>query len=73
MGRAIVTYNIDDFVGLVTEYAETGRSHYGVILVSQYSIRQGDRGTLIRALTGLCERFNSDGALVDQCIYLESV
>lgn len=72
MARAIVTYNIDDFVELVSTYAETGRHHFGVVFVSEYTIRQRDIGGLIRALFSLCRDHPAEDALANQCTFLRS-
>ena len=36
--RAIVTFNVSDFVGLHDQYIEAGREHWGIILSTEESI-----------------------------------
>ena len=38
--RAILTFNIEDYVELAEQYAASGREHYGIILSTQISFSQ---------------------------------
>ena len=53
--RAIVTFNIDDFVALHEQYRSEGKEHWGIILSTEESI-----GTLVHRLLRL---LNSVSAL----------
>jgi len=46
--RAVVTFNIKDFVPLVIQYYEDGKEHYGVVVSNQLS-----RGELQKRVTKL--------------------
>jgi hypothetical protein len=48
--RAVVTFNISDFVAIVREFARDGRAHRGLILVNQGRFPGGDFGRLAAAL-----------------------
>ncbi|HEX3391443.1 MAG TPA: DUF5615 family PIN-like protein [Solirubrobacteraceae bacterium] len=50
MGRAIVTYNVDDFLDLDREFRAADRAHAGVILVSSRRFPRKSVGPLARAL-----------------------
>jgi hypothetical protein len=54
-GLTLVTYDVTTIPPLLTEWAMEGRSHAGVILVDQRTIRPDDFGRLIRALALLWE------------------
>ena len=53
--RAIVTFNIADYVKLHLEYLASGKEHYGIILSEQISI-----GEIIRRLLALLNKFTAD-------------
>ena len=42
-GRAVVTHNFADFIAIAAEWASTGRTHSGVVLVPITFQRQGLR------------------------------
>ena len=46
--RAVVTFNIKDFVPLAVQYYEDGKEHYGVVLSKEFS-----RGELQKRVTKL--------------------
>lgn len=56
-GRAIVTYNVQDFGPIVRGYAESGREHAGAIFVSGVRIPPGDLSLLSAALDRLLKTF----------------
>ncbi len=49
----LVTYNRRTIPPLLLEWAETGKSHVGIIFVDERSIAPNDIGGLARALIGL--------------------
>jgi Domain of unknown function (DUF5615) len=51
--RAVVTFNIPDFIALVHVFAQEGRSHRGLILVNQGRFPSNDFGRLAAALDAL--------------------
>ena len=55
-GRVLVTYDQRTIPPLLKLWAETGRSHAGVVFVDQLSIRPDDIGGLVRALAELEQR-----------------
>ncbi len=68
--RALVTYNIRDYVLLSQAAASAGREHWAIVLVSARTIPTSDIGGLVRALQAvLAERPVAD-ALKNQTIFL---
>lgn len=65
---AIVTYNLKDYILLAKEYISKGKSHYGIILVSNKSIPQGVPGILVNALESLLIKKNE--SLENEIVYL---
>lgn len=53
--RAVVTYNIADFVVIVRELAQADPSHHGLVLVNSSRLPNGDFGGLISALAAFLE------------------
>jgi predicted nuclease of predicted toxin-antitoxin system len=49
-GRVLVTYDRRTVPSLLARWAAGGRSHAGVVLIDEKTIRQDDRRGLIRAL-----------------------
>jgi hypothetical protein len=49
--RVLVTHDVTDFPKILREWAETGRSHAGVILI--YGIEHGAFGVVIRGVAKL--------------------
>ncbi|MDR7520990.1 MAG: DUF5615 family PIN-like protein [Armatimonadota bacterium] len=68
--RALVTYNIADFRALLVEWAHTGRTHWGIVFVSERSIPQRSIGPLISALDRLLKDFPAEDALLNHALYL---
>jgi hypothetical protein len=62
-GRTLVTYDCRSFPDLIVEWAESGRSHGGVILL------QRDYGGQIRALRALVAQYG-DEPWIDRVMYL---
>lgn len=48
-GRAVATYNRDDFEAIVREYAEAGREHHGLIIIHPTRFPSQDFARLIKA------------------------
>lgn len=63
-GRAILTFNIKDFVRLALEYAHTGRHHSGIIVSDHLPFRELLRRTLL-----LLHR-HTHGDLSDKLLWL---
>lgn len=68
--RALVTYNLGDFQRLLTDWAQKGLAHWGIIFVSEKTISQRSVGPLVLALGRLLDDFPTDDALLNQGIYL---
>ncbi|MDO8672640.1 MAG: DUF5615 family PIN-like protein [Dehalococcoidia bacterium] len=68
-GRVFVTYDCKTIPLLLTELAETGRHHAGVILVDENTVRSSDIGTLCRALQK-ADRESGDDNWVDRVVFL---
>jgi predicted nuclease of predicted toxin-antitoxin system len=68
--RVLVTYNIGDFHALLVEWAHTGRTHWGIVFVSERSVPQRSAGALVQALDRLLGDFPTEDAMVNQAIYL---
>jgi hypothetical protein len=45
-GRAIFTFNAPDYIALHTEYLDEGKSHAGIIVSKQHSLRETIRRLL---------------------------
>jgi len=67
--QTFITYDLRTIPQLLREWAETGRSHGGVIL---RSVRQADVGGLVRALSVLIQR-RVGQAWRDQVVFLRAV
>jgi predicted nuclease of predicted toxin-antitoxin system len=53
--RAVVTFNIKDFIPLAIQYFEGGKVHYGVVVSNQIS-----QGELQRRVTNLLNNLSAD-------------
>lgn len=56
-GRAIVTYNVDDFLDLDHEYRSLERAHAGLVLISARRFPRRSVGPLVRALEGFINAY----------------
>lgn len=66
-GRAMVTYNRDDFIALAAESFQNNEPHPGLIVISPKTIPPSDIGGLVRAL----ERLLTSGEdIAGQTLYL---
>lgn len=54
-GRTLVTYDEHTIPSILRAWGSDGRSHGGVVLVNNRTIRQNDFGGQIRALSALVE------------------
>ena len=68
--RAIVTYNIGDFVVLAKAAASRHQEHWGIVLVSPQTIPPSDIGGLTRALQALLVEHPALDALKNQTVFL---
>jgi len=68
--RALVTYNVSDFQELLTEWAQKGLTHWGLIFVSEKTISQRSVGPLVLALRHLLDDFTAEDGLLDQAVHL---
>ena len=57
-GWTLLTYNQKDFIALARRWNDAGRSHAGIILSRQFSIRQ--TGELLRQTCRLIESVSAD-------------
>jgi predicted nuclease of predicted toxin-antitoxin system len=71
-GRMLVTFDLRTIPRLIRVWAAEGRSHAGVILVDDKTIRPNDIGGLIRALLDVVNRYGND-AWTNRVIYLQAV
>ena len=71
-GRALVTYNVRDFVPLAKAAAAAGREHFGIILISYRSLPPSDVGGLVRALAALLDERAGPESSVNQTLFLRA-
>lgn len=73
-GRAVVTYDIGDFLKLHAARLASGEGSPGLVLVSPHTVPLGDRGhgPLLRALVQLLEAGPSPDALRDRVIWIRA-
>ncbi len=69
-GRALVSYNLRDFMSLSRQWAEDRRTHWGIVLIQSRTISQHDIGGLVRHLAGLLAVHSTDDALKDRVLFL---
>jgi len=67
-GRAILTYNIEDFISLARQWHAQEREHAGIILSEQFSRRQF--GELLRRVLRLLDSVTAD-EMHHQMMYLQ--
>jgi Domain of unknown function (DUF5615) len=72
--RALLTNNVRDFVPIATRWAGEGRSHYGVPLVSDRTLRRSRNtiGAYVRAIDLLLRAHPAEDALHAQIRWLEA-
>ena len=64
--RALVTFNIRDFVREARGYAEEGRNHFGIVVSDQLEV-----GELVRRLTRILGAY-SGRDMVNRFVWLQS-
>lgn len=69
-GRVLMTHDVHSIPLLLKAWAETGRYHAGVILVSAAAITPDDYGGLIHALVALAGR-DRDLPWLNRVVFLE--
>jgi hypothetical protein len=72
LGLTLVTYDIRTILPLTKNWAEQGRTHCGVIFVSQSTIPSHDFGSLIRAL-GKLAREDGESDWTNRVEFLKAV
>lgn len=72
-GRALLTNNVRDFMPIATRWASEGRTHQGLLLVSDRTLRRSRDtiGAYVRALDRVLRSHPSDDALRDQIRWLQ--
>jgi predicted nuclease of predicted toxin-antitoxin system len=68
--RALVTYDVRDYVLLARAAASAGRAHWGIVLVAARTIPPSDIGGLVRALQALLAERPAPDALKNQTVFL---
>ena len=68
--RALVTYDVTDFVLLARAAASAGREHHGIVLVAARTLPPADIGGLVRALETLLAQRPAPDALKNQTVVL---
>ena len=62
--RAVVTYNVVDFIEILREVASSGEEHWGLVLVNSKRLPNSDIGGLIAALDALLANPPRESAFV---------
>jgi predicted nuclease of predicted toxin-antitoxin system len=70
VGRALVTFNLRDFVPLSQQWAEAGREHAGIILVPAREVQPDEIGVLVRRLAALLDATRGDQGLENRVLFL---
>lgn len=72
--RALLTNNVRDFVPIATRWAGDGRTHYGLLLISDRTLRRSRNtiGAYVRAIDRLLREHPTEDALRDQIRWLEA-
>ena len=65
-GRAIMTFNVADFVREARAYAHEGRDHCGIIVSDQIEV-----GELVRRLTRVLGRYSA-AEMINRFVWLQS-
>lgn len=65
--RIVLTYNVGDFVRIAREWAEAGRSHAGLILVTD---PRAGFGAILRGIERLLEAHPRQGEWLDRVEFL---
>lgn len=70
-GLTLVTFDLAAIPGLLHEWAETGRTHAGVILIDQRTIATSDFGSIIEALLLIVHQTAGE-SWTDRVLYLRN-
>lgn len=72
--RALLTNNVRDFVPIATRWVGEGRTHYGLVLVSDRTLRRSRNtiGAYVRAIDRLLRAHSAEDALLEQIRWLEA-
>lgn len=72
-GRTLLTNNVRDFMPIAIRWASEGRTHQGLLLVSDRTLRRSRDtiGAYVRALDRVLRSHPGDDALRDQIRWLE--
>ncbi|MGH2405989.1 MAG: DUF5615 family PIN-like protein [bacterium] len=68
--RALVSYNLRDFIPLSQQWAEEQRTHWGIVLIHARTIAPNDIGGLVRHLAQLLATYTKDDDLRDRVLFL---
>lgn len=68
--RALVSYDLRDFVPLSQQWAEERRAHWGIVLIHPRTIAPHDIRGLVRRLAQLLTTYPEDDALRDRILFL---
>ncbi|MGA8364240.1 MAG: DUF5615 family PIN-like protein [Solirubrobacteraceae bacterium] len=71
--RALLTNNVRDFVPIATRWVGEGRSYYGLLLVSDRTLKRSRNtiGAYVSAIDRLLREHSEENALRDQIIWLQ--
>lgn len=69
-GRALVTYNLRDFIPLSRTWVEESRTLLGIILVHPPMVPASDVGGLVKKLDALLRSHPEDEAFKDRVVFL---
>lgn len=72
---ALLTNNVGDFMVIAKRWAGEGRSHHGLVLVSDRTIPRSRNtiGAYVRALEGVLDEYPDEDALIDRAIWLSGI
>lgn len=72
--RALLTNNVRDFVPIATRWAGEGRSHYGLLLVSDRTLQRSRNtiGAYVKAIDRLLREHPAEDSLRNQIRWLEA-
>lgn len=73
-GRALLTNNVKDFAPIASRLAAEGRSHHGLLFVSDRTIRRSHDtiGAYVRALDAFLRTYHGEDRLGDQVRWLKA-
>lgn len=72
--RTLFTNNVRDFVPIATRWVGESRSHHGLLLVSDHTLKRSRNtiGAYVRAIDRLLREYPAEEALRDQIRWLEA-